>query len=51
MKKTKKAVKKLTLNKETVANLQLEQVSGGVFQDQAVSDGPAHCWFSECASC
>ena len=47
----KKTVKKLTLNKETVVNLQLEQVVGGLYQDQAVSDGPAQCWFSECASC
>lgn len=47
----KKIVKKLTLNKETVANL--KQVAGGVLyqQDKVASGGPEICWFSDCNPC
>jgi hypothetical protein len=46
----KKVTKKLTLNKETVANL--KQVNGGLLyqQDQA-SGGGNICWFSDCNPC
>jgi hypothetical protein len=47
----KKITKKLTLNKETVANL--KQVNGGLLmQDkQVASGGPEICWFSDCNPC
>lgn len=54
MKKQKK-VKKLTLDKETLARLQ--QVTGGLYANQkeigigAASEGPEICWFSDCNPC
>ena len=42
-------VKKLTLDKETLARL---NVVGGVYADQlAASGGPEICWFSDCNAC
>lgn len=51
MKKQKK-VKKLKLDKETLARLQ--QVTGGLYQQQidgVASEGPEICWFSDCNPC
>jgi hypothetical protein len=49
MKKQKK-VKKLTLDKETLARLQ--HVVGGVpVANQEASGGPDICWFSDCNAC
>ena len=49
MKKQKK-VKRLTLDKETLARLQ--QVTGGLLQqEQVASGGPEICWFSDCNPC
>jgi hypothetical protein len=50
MKKQKK-VKKLTLDKETLARLQ--QVAGGLVQQyqQVASGGPEICWISDCNPC
>lgn len=46
----KTAPKKLSLNKETVANL--KQVAGGFVQEQNLaSGGPEICWFSDCNPC
>jgi hypothetical protein len=55
----KKTVKKLSLNKETLAKL--EQVVGGYVQqddvftdtdgDTFASGGPAICWISDCNPC
>ena len=51
MKKNKTtSVKKLTLNKETVARLQ--QATAGLYKvDEPASGGPDICWFSDCNPC
>ena len=53
MKKQLKKVKKLTLDRETLARL---NVTGGVVADQRLatepaSGGPEICWFSDCNPC
>lgn len=45
-----KREKKLSLNKETVANLR--DVDGGLqLQDRRMSDGPMICLISDCSPC
>jgi hypothetical protein len=48
----KKSVKKLTLDKETLARL---NVVGGLYyanqQIEPASGGPDICWFSDCNAC
>jgi hypothetical protein len=45
----KKKVKKLILDKETLARL---NVVGGLYlADQVDSSGPEICWFSDCNAC
>ena len=53
MKKQLKKIKKLTLDRETLARL---NVTGGVVADQRLatepaSGGPEICWFSDCNPC
>ncbi len=53
MKKQLKKVKKLTLDKETLARLNV--VGGLVAAQKAVTEpasgGPEICWFSDCNAC
>ena len=53
MKKQIKKVKKLTLDKETLARLNV--VGGLAAQEKAVTEpasgGPEICWFSDCNPC
>jgi hypothetical protein len=45
----KKNVKKLILDKETLARL---SVTGGLYvENQVDSSGPEICWFSDCNAC
>jgi hypothetical protein len=45
-----KREKKLSLNKETVANLR--DVNGGLlYQEQVMSGGPMICFVSDCSPC
>lgn len=48
----KKKVKKLTLDRETLARL---NVVGGLYANQRIeepaSGGPEICWFSDCNAC
>jgi hypothetical protein len=45
----KKNVKKLILDKETLARL---NVTGGLYvENQVDSSGPEICWFSDCNAC
>jgi hypothetical protein len=51
VKKQIKKVKKLTLDKETLARL---NVVGGLYANQQIepaSGGPEICWFSDCNPC
>jgi hypothetical protein len=50
MKKQKK-VKKLTLDKETLARLQHVVGGGLILGNQVASGGPDICWFSDCNAC
>ena len=48
VKKQLKKVKKLTLDKETLARL---NVIGGLYAADQASGGPDICWFSDCNAC
>lgn len=46
-----KKVKKLALNRETVANLQQVAAGRAVAPAAVDSDGPVICWISDCNPC